>query len=52
MIGLAAIVAATLLIFHPPYPVVIGLELALMGFFGSRELAGPSWLEIAGGEFA
>ena len=47
MIGLSALVAAALLIIHPPYPVVIGLELGLMGLFGWLELGGPRCLQVA-----
>jgi uncharacterized membrane protein YbaN (DUF454 family) len=52
MIGLSALVALALLIIQPPYPVVIGLELGLMGLFGWRELGGQRCLEVAGGAFA
>jgi uncharacterized membrane protein YbaN (DUF454 family) len=47
MIGLSALVAAAFIIIQPPYPVVIGLELGLMGLFGWRELSGPRCLEVA-----
>jgi uncharacterized membrane protein YbaN (DUF454 family) len=52
MIGLSVIVAVVLLIIHPPYPLVIGLELGLMGLFGWIELGGPRCVEVARGKFA
>jgi uncharacterized membrane protein YbaN (DUF454 family) len=52
MIGLSAVVALALLIIHPPYPVVIGLELGLMGLFGWLELGGPRCLGVGGGAAA
>jgi uncharacterized membrane protein YbaN (DUF454 family) len=48
MIGLSALVAAAFIIIQPPYLVVIGLELGLMGLFGWLELGGPRFLEVAG----
>ena len=52
MIGLSALVALALLIIHPPYPVVIGMELGLMGLFGWLELGGPRCREVARGAAA
>jgi uncharacterized membrane protein YbaN (DUF454 family) len=52
MVGLSALVAAAFIIIQPPYPVVIGLELGLMGLFGWLELGGPRCLQVAGWEFA
>jgi uncharacterized membrane protein YbaN (DUF454 family) len=52
MIGLSALVALALLIIQPPYPVVIGLELGLMGLFGWHELGGQRFVGVAGGAAA
>jgi uncharacterized membrane protein YbaN (DUF454 family) len=52
MIGLSALVALALLIIHPPYPVVIGLELGLTGLFGWRGLGGQRFVGVAGGAAA
>ena len=52
MIGLSTLVSAAFIILQPPYPVVIGLELGLMGLFGWRELGGQRFVGVAGGAAA
>ena len=46
MVGLAVLFAAAFLIVHPPLPIVVGLELALMAFLAGREVGQPGGLEV------
>jgi uncharacterized membrane protein YbaN (DUF454 family) len=47
MIGLAALFAAAFLILHPPFPVVLVLELGVMAYFAWREMGNkPGRLEF------